>query len=123
MGSHTDNLTTTTLGETGNALVSSFPPNGNGPYEMSRNVRRVPDLEARRASCFAAVRHRSGGIRSLTSATSLATRLPAVVVDVSLVSLVAAIIVVVDTGRNLGQDLDDDRIDALQGSAVFGVTA
>ena len=62
-------------------------------------------------------------IRSLASATSMATRLPAAVVVVSLASLIAAIIVAVDTGRDLGQGLTDDRLRALQASAVLDVTA
>ena len=65
----------------------------------------------------------SARIRSLASATSMATRLPAAVIVVSLASLITAIIVAVDTGRDLGQDLTDDRLRSLQASAVLDVTA
>ena len=71
----------------------------------------------------AAVRCRSGGIRSLTSETSLAARLPAALVGVSLVSLVAAIIVAPEKYGAL--PAFDMAFLALSGlvAAYFGATA
>lgn len=65
----------------------------------------------------------AAGLKNLTSVTSLATRLPAAVIAVSLVSLVATIIVAVSTGRDLGRNLVDDRLKALQANGAFDVAA
>ncbi len=51
----------------------------------------------------------------------MATRLPAAVVAVALVSLTIATIVGVTTGRSLGKDLNDDQIVAIRSAAGFDV--
>ena len=58
-----------------------------------------------------------------TSATSMATRLAAAVILVSLVSLVVATWVGLTTGRDLGEDLFVERLESLQTSAAFDTTA
>lgn len=53
----------------------------------------------------------------------MSTRLAAAVILVSLVSLVVATWVGLTTGRDLGEDLYTERLDALQTSAAFDTTA
>jgi len=55
--------------------------------------------------------------------SSLATRLALVIVAMSLLSLLAATIVGVRTGRELGDDLDDDRLVALRSSGSLDVAS
>ena len=64
-----------------------------------------------------------GRMDSLTAGTSMATRLPAAVVSVSLFSLIIATLVGVSTGRSLGEDLNDERLVALRSSGAFDVAA
>ena len=65
----------------------------------------------------------AGELGMKTSATSMATRLAAAVILVSLVSLVVATWVGLTTGRDLGEDLFVDRLGSLQTSAAFDTTA
>ncbi|MGI9623479.1 MAG: adenylate/guanylate cyclase domain-containing protein [Acidimicrobiales bacterium] len=60
-------------------------------------------------------------LSSFTSATSMATRLPAAVVGVSLVSLLVATFVGVGTGRDLGNDLTDEGLVALRSTAALDI--
>jgi class 3 adenylate cyclase len=52
----------------------------------------------------------------------MGTRLPAAVMTVSLLALVVATIVAVVTGRDLGQEINDDQLVALQASGAIDVT-
>jgi hypothetical protein len=53
----------------------------------------------------------------------MATRLPAAVILVSLVSLLVATIVGVSTGRSLGEDLNEDRLVSLRSSGAIDIAA
>ena len=63
------------------------------------------------------------GIRSLGSATSMATRLAGAILMVSLVSLLIATVVGLTAGRDLGRDLYEDRLLAMRAGAVGDVEA
>ena len=65
----------------------------------------------------------TNSIRSFASATSMATRLPAAVMTVSLVSLLVATLVGVNTGRDLGRDLTDERLLAMRSSSAGDIEA
>ena len=61
--------------------------------------------------------------KSMTSAASMATRLPTAVILISLVSVVIATIVGVRTGSSLGRDLTDDQLVAQRASGASDVAA
>ena len=52
----------------------------------------------------------------------MGTRLPAAVITVSLLALVVATVVAVVTGRDLGQEINDDQLVALRASGAIDVT-
>ena len=62
------------------------------------------------------------GKRAGTASTSMGTRLPAAVITVSLLALVVATVVAVVTGRDLGQEINDDQLVALRESGAIDVT-
>ncbi len=62
------------------------------------------------------------GLRGGSASTSMGTRLPAAVMTVSLLALVVATIVAVVTGRELGQEINDDQLVALRASSAIDVT-
>ena len=62
------------------------------------------------------------GLRAGKASTSMGTRLPAAVVTVSLLALVVATVVAVITGRDLGQDINEEQLVALRASGVIDVT-
>ncbi|MEM9033050.1 MAG: adenylate/guanylate cyclase domain-containing protein [Actinomycetota bacterium] len=53
----------------------------------------------------------------------MATRIPAAVIVVAFVSLAAAVIAAVVTGRDLGEDITEERLEALQATAAQEVIA
>ncbi|MCP3909859.1 MAG: hypothetical protein GY713_02795 [Actinomycetia bacterium] len=60
-------------------------------------------------------------LKSMTSAASMATRLPTAVILVSLISLIVAIVVGVRTGTDLGRELNEDRLVALRASVASDI--
>lgn len=62
-------------------------------------------------------------LRAGKASTSMGTRLPAAVVTVSLLALVVATVVAVVTGRDLGQEINEEQLVALRASGTIDVTS